>query len=62
MASKAVILMAEYGNDPTEVAVPFTIWTEAGMEVAIATEHGAVPGCDRKMYSGWTQKTLVRNL
>lgn len=59
MVTKIVILMADYGNDPTEVAVPFTIWKDAGAEVTIATQNGTVPACDKRMYEGWTQKLLV---
>lgn len=59
MAFKAVILMADYGGDPTEVAVPFTVWQDAGVDVSFATETGMIPGCDRRMCEGLTQKLLV---
>ena len=59
MGPKVVFLMADYGNDPTETAVPFTVFREAGYEIAFATEKGEVPRCDKRMIEGWTQKILV---
>jgi putative intracellular protease/amidase len=58
MAPKAVILMADYGHDPTETAVAFTRWEAAGFDMAIATEHGKIPKCDSLMLYGMTQKLL----
>lgn len=55
---KVVLLMADYGNDPTEAATPFAIFSEAGFEVSFATETGKVPRCDERMLSGVTQKLL----
>ena len=59
MAPKVVFLMADYGNDPTETAVPFTVFKDAGYEISFATEKGQVPRCDKRMLEGWTQKLLV---
>ena len=59
-APKVVILMADYGNDPTEAATPFVIFKEAGFEVSFATESGNVPKCDTKMLKGMTGKLLVQ--
>lgn len=50
--------MADYGNDPTEVATPWHVFKQAGFAVSFATEHGQAPACDKKMYSGLTQKLL----
>lgn len=58
MAPKALICMADYGNDPTEAAVPFSRWAAAGVNIDIATETGNVPKCDEKMLYGLTQKLL----
>ena len=59
MAIEAIILMTDYGNDPTEVATPFTIFKEKGhFNVSFATETGNPPACDKKMYKGLTQKLL----
>ncbi|KAI9718518.1 MAG: hypothetical protein M1828_006701 [Chrysothrix sp. TS-e1954] len=55
---KVLIPMADYGNDPTEVATPFSIFKEAGFTVDIATENGATPRCDAMMLEGWTGKLL----
>jgi len=59
MAPQVIILMADYGNDPTEVATPFTEFKKAGFDVTFATETGNVPRCDERMLSGMTQVLLV---
>ena len=58
--ARAAFLMADYGHDPTETAVPFKHFTDCGYGFAIdfVTEKGAVPGCDKKMLEGYTQKLL----
>ena len=56
-----IFLMADYGHDPTETALPFQAFTSAGYTVHIATENGNSPSCDERMLSGWTQKLLVWN-
>ena len=55
---KALIPLADYGNDPTEVATPWQVFSNAGFEVSFATEQGTPAACDKKMYSGITQKLL----
>lgn len=53
--------MADYGNDPTEVATPFTEFKKASFDITFATETGNVPQCDERMLSGMTQVLLVCN-
>ncbi|KAI1331519.1 class I glutamine amidotransferase-like protein [Xylariaceae sp. FL0255] len=53
-----IILMADYGHDPTETAVPYTAFKTAGYKVSFATETGKVPQCDKKMLEGITGKLL----
>ncbi|KAI1188588.1 class I glutamine amidotransferase-like protein [Nemania serpens] len=53
-----IILMADYGHDPTETSVPWAAFKAAGYKVSIATENGKVPECDKKMVEGLTQKLL----
>ncbi|KAI1826386.1 class I glutamine amidotransferase-like protein [Xylaria intraflava] len=55
---KAIFLMADYGHDPTETAVPWSAFKTAGYEVSFATETGKTPRCDKKMLEGITQKLL----
>ncbi|KAF2771552.1 class I glutamine amidotransferase-like protein [Teratosphaeria nubilosa] len=55
---KAIFLMADYGHDPTETAIPWKRFTEAGFSCHFATESGNVPECDKLMLKGWTQKLL----
>jgi len=59
MASpRVVFLMADYGHDPTETALPFLSFQKAGFDISIATEQGKIPECDAKMLTGFTQKFL----
>ncbi|VUC27749.1 unnamed protein product [Clonostachys rosea] len=55
---KAIILMSDYGHDPTETAVPYMAMKEAGFDVQFATEIGKQPECDKLMLKGLTQKLL----
>ncbi|KAK3672792.1 hypothetical protein LTR78_007378 [Recurvomyces mirabilis] len=54
----AVFLMADYGHDPTETAIPYKVFDEAGIQISFATEKGSPVACDSKMLTGWTQKML----
>ena len=58
---KVAFVMANYGHDPTETAVPYHEFKEAGFEIDFVTEKGNVPECDKKMAEGWTQKLLGAN-
>ncbi|KAI1082577.1 class I glutamine amidotransferase-like protein [Whalleya microplaca] len=55
---KVLFMMADYGHDPTETAVPYTTFKNAGYEIQFATENGKPPRCDKKMLEGITQKLL----
>ncbi|KAI5859957.1 class I glutamine amidotransferase-like protein [Durotheca rogersii] len=55
---KVLIVMADYGHDPTETAVPYTAFKNAGYDVKFATETGRPPRCDKRMLEGFTQKLL----
>ncbi|KXJ85071.1 class I glutamine amidotransferase-like protein [Microdochium bolleyi] len=55
---KAVFVMADYGHDPTETAVPYAAFKAAGYDVSFVTEAGKTPECDKKMLEGVTQKLL----
>ncbi|EXJ92885.1 hypothetical protein A1O3_01439 [Capronia epimyces CBS 606.96] len=61
MPPKVIFLMADYGHDPTETAIPWQVFQNAGFEVSFATEKGASPQCDEKMLSGWTGTLLGAN-
>ncbi|MCJ1288579.1 hypothetical protein MMC34_000107 [Xylographa carneopallida] len=62
MATQTVLfVMADYGHDPTETAVPYMAFKEANMQVSFVTEKGKSPECDAKMLTGWTQKLLGAN-
>ncbi|EIM84983.1 class I glutamine amidotransferase-like protein [Stereum hirsutum FP-91666 SS1] len=55
---RVILLMADYGHDPTETAVPYTEFVKAGFKVTFATENGKVPACDKRMLTGLSQKLL----
>ncbi|KAI9811428.1 MAG: hypothetical protein M1827_005411 [Pycnora praestabilis] len=58
---QVVFLMADYGHDPTETAIPYNAFKEAGFSISFATEKGAKPSCDERMLSGLSQKLLGAN-
>ncbi|KAK0713546.1 class I glutamine amidotransferase-like protein [Lasiosphaeria miniovina] len=55
---QVLIMMADYGHDPTETAVPYHAFKNAGFHVNFATETGNTPACDKRMLEGLTQKVL----
>jgi len=55
---RVLFLMADYGHDPTETAVPFLSFQKAGFDISVATERGKTPDCDARMLTGFTQKIL----
>ncbi|MCJ1448087.1 MAG: hypothetical protein MMC23_008600 [Stictis urceolatum] len=55
---KILFLMADYGHDPTETALPYSAFKSAGFQITFATETGTSPKCDSKMLTGLTQKLL----
>ncbi|KAK2057995.1 ThiJ/PfpI family protein [Colletotrichum caudatum] len=55
---RVLIIMADYGHDPTEVAVPYQAFKDAGFTVNFATETGTPPRCDSRMLEGISQKFL----
>ncbi|EXJ68807.1 uncharacterized protein A1O5_07738 [Cladophialophora psammophila CBS 110553] len=61
MAAKVIFLMADYGHDPTETAIPWKVFKDAAFDVSFATEDGNAPKCDDKMLSGWTGALLGAN-
>lgn len=44
---------------PSETAVPYAAFKNAGFEVHFATENGKTPECDKRMLEGITQMLLV---
>jgi putative intracellular protease/amidase len=53
---RVLVPLPDRDFDPTEVAVPWHVLTEAGHEVVFATEHGSggghVPECDPRLLEG----------
>ncbi len=58
MSSKVMFLMANYGHDPTETAIPWQIIHNAGFTTIFATEDGKQPACDSRMLAGLTATLL----
>lgn len=50
--ARILILLPQTDFDPTEVAVPWAAWTEAGHEVHFATETGEAASYDAVYFPG----------
>ena len=50
--AKLLIVLPQTGFDPTEVALPWLVWTQAGHDVCFATETGQPASCDPITLSG----------
>ncbi|KAH7136342.1 class I glutamine amidotransferase-like protein [Dactylonectria macrodidyma] len=55
---KVLIIMADYGHEPTEATVPYVAFKDAGFDVKFATENGKAPECDKLLIEGLGQKLL----
>ncbi|KAL6401864.1 class I glutamine amidotransferase-like protein [Ilyonectria robusta] len=55
---KVLLLMADYGHEPTEATVPYIAFKNAGFDVQFATENGKAPECDKILLEGFGQKLL----
>ena len=59
---KLLIILPQTGFDPTEVALPWQVWTQAGHEVWFATETGKPASCDPITLSGEGLPLLASSL
>ena len=50
--AKLLIVLPQTDFDPTEVALPWLVWTQAGHDVCFATETGQPASCDPITLSG----------
>ena len=50
--AKLLIVLPQIDFDPTEVALPWLVWTQAGHDVCFATETGQPGSCDPITLSG----------
>jgi protease I len=60
--ARFLILLPQTDFDPTEVAVPWAAWSEAGHDVAFATETGEPAACDHVTLTGEGLPLLARSL
>lgn len=60
--TRVLICMANNGQDPTECAIPWKRFTEAGFTVEFATESGAVPAADPLLVKGSLFKSVLVRL
>ena len=60
--AKILIVLPQSDYDPTEVALPWRVWTEAGHEVCFATETGQPATCDPITLSGEGLPLLAASL
>ncbi|RPA99599.1 hypothetical protein L873DRAFT_1827962 [Choiromyces venosus 120613-1] len=49
LAPKVVIILADRGQDPTEVAIPWKKFRDGGWEITFATENGNVAKADERL-------------
>ena len=60
--AKLLIVLPQTGFDPTEVALPWQVWTQAGHDVCFATETGQPASCDPITLSGEGLPLLASSL
>ncbi len=60
--TRILILLPQLDFDPTEVAAPWAFWTEAGHDVAFATETGRPAACDPVTLTGKGMPLFARSL
>lgn len=60
--SRILILLPQTDYDPSEVALPWQVWTGAGHEVCFATETGQPAACDPVTLTGQGLPLIARSL
>lgn len=60
--ARILILLPQTDYDPSEVALPWLVWTGAGHEVCFATETGQPAACDPVTLTGQGLPLLARSL
>ena len=60
--ARILIVLPQTDYDPSEVALPWAVWTRAGHEVLFATETGAAASCDPVTLTGTGLPLLARSL
>ncbi|PWW75925.1 class I glutamine amidotransferase-like protein [Tuber magnatum] len=56
---KAVIILADEGQDPTEVAIPWKKFRDGGWEITFATENGKVARADERLLGNGVFATFL---
>ncbi len=60
--ARILILLPQTDYDPSEVALPWLVWTGAGHEVCFATESGRPASCDPVTLTGQGLPLIARSL
>lgn len=60
--AKLLIVLPQTDFDPTEAAVPWAAWSEAGQDVCFATQTGAPAACDPVTLTGDGLPLFARSL
>lgn len=60
--ARILIILPQTDFDPSEVALPWQVWTRAGHEVVFATETGQPAACDPVTLNGEGLPLLARTL
>jgi len=56
---KVIIILADVGQDPTEVAVPWKKFRDNGWEITFATENGNVAKADERLMANGLFATFL---
>ncbi|MBN8502302.1 MAG: DJ-1/PfpI family protein [Sphingomonadales bacterium] len=60
--ARILIILPQTDYDPSEVALPWLVWSKAGHEVCFATEAGRPAACDAVTLTGEGLPLLARSL
>jgi protease I len=60
--ARILIVLPQTDFDPSEVALPWLVWSRAGHEVRFATQTGAAAACDQVTLTGEGLPRLARSL
>ncbi len=62
MAAKILVVLPQRDFDPSEVALPWLVWSRAGHQVVFASETGAAAACDPVTLTGAGLPAYARSL
>ncbi len=60
--ARILVILPQHDFDPSEVALPWRVWTGAGHDIVFATQNGAAAACDPVTLTGQGLPRLARSL